>query len=115
MAHDATLADRVRDILKPCGPVVERRMMGALCFMIGGHMCCGVAGQALMVRLGTERVSDEPHVHPMAIGGRRTAGFVLVDRAAVKSRSDLKRWVGRGLECVATLPPKGQVVAVSRR
>ncbi len=47
MSYDAGLAERVRKALAARGDVAEKRMMGVLCFMSGGHMCCGVTGAAL--------------------------------------------------------------------
>jgi hypothetical protein len=114
MAYDEGLADRVRALLKAHGAINERRMMGGLCFMAGDHMACGVVGDALMVRVGKEAVADDPHVRPLEIGGRRTAGFVLVDAPGVKAPAALKAWVGRGVAFAATLPPK-KAQAFSRR
>ncbi|MFX9065765.1 TfoX/Sxy family protein, partial [Acinetobacter baumannii] len=76
-------AERVRALLH--GPVVERRMMGGLCFMAGDHMACGVVGAALMVRVGKDAMPYEPQVRPLEFGGRRTAGFILVDPTGVRT------------------------------
>ena len=53
MSYDGRLAQRVRKVLAAHGNVVERRMMGALCFMSCGHthMCCGIIDSALMIRV----------------------------------------------------------------
>jgi hypothetical protein len=42
MAYDLSLADRIRTILEPRSGFSERKMFGGICFMINGHMCCGV-------------------------------------------------------------------------
>ncbi len=112
MAYDERLAARVRALLH--GPIVERRMMGGLCFMAGDHMACGVVGEALMVRIGKVPIPDEAHVRPLEMGGRRTAGFILVDPPGVRTPAGLERWVERGLAVAASLPPK-QPQASSRR
>lgn len=112
MAYDERLAGRVRALLH--GPVVERRMMGGLCFMAGDHMACGVVGAALMVRIGRDAFPDDPHVRPLEMGGRRTAGFVLVDPPGVATPAALEHWVARGLAVAASLPPK-KPQASSRR
>lgn len=108
MSYDQALAQRVRELLGG-EDVSERRMMGALCFMVGEHMCCGVTGPALMVRVGPgayDATLAEAHVAPMLIGGRATTGFVLVDPAGVRAAGDLARWVQRALQFVSSLPPK---------
>lgn len=104
MAYDQGLAARVRALLR--GPIVERRMMGGLCFMAGDHMCCGVLGNALMVRVGHNAAVADAHVRPFEIGGRRTAGFILVDQPGIRTPAGLKGWVERGLAVAASLPPK---------
>jgi TfoX/Sxy family transcriptional regulator of competence genes len=113
MAYDEKTADRVRRILAGRRGVAEKRMMGALCFMVNGSMCCGVAGQALMVRVGREahrRMVALPHVRPMEIGGRRPAGFVLVDPPAIRTHAALAKWIRRGVDFAATLPEKRPAV-----
>ncbi|QIK79635.1 TfoX/Sxy family protein [Sphingomonas piscis] len=109
MAFDAPLAHRVRRVLSSRHSLTERKMMGALCFMVDGHMACGVTGSALMVRTGPDAylaALAEPGVKPMEIGGRPTKGFVLVDQNRLKSNQLLKKWVQRGLDFVTTLPSK---------
>jgi TfoX N-terminal domain len=54
MAYDETLAARVRVLLAGRPDTVERKMFGGLTFMVGGHMCCGVQGDTLVLRLGPE-------------------------------------------------------------
>ena len=111
MAIDEHLADRVRAQLAPKGDCVERRMMGALCFMVGGHMCCGVTGTALMVRVGRgayQAALAEEHVSPMEMSGRSPRGFVLVDAAGVETDRDLAAWVARSKAFIATLPERPQ-------
>ena len=42
MAYDEKTAERVRQALAGQRGVVEKKLMGGLCFMIGGGMCCAV-------------------------------------------------------------------------
>ncbi len=108
MAFDAALAQRVRNALSQ-HTVTERKMMGALCFMVDDYMTCGVIGSALMVRTGPNAYVGalaESGVRPMDVGGRTTKGFVLVDQDSLKSDAILAQWVQRGLDFAATLPRK---------
>ena len=107
MAYDQKTAERVRALLSDRSDVVEKRMVGGLSFNVGGSMCCGVTAKGLVVRVGPdglERALAESHVQPMKIGGRSLKGFVLVEPAGYRTAAALKRWVGRGLSFVATLP-----------
>jgi hypothetical protein len=109
MGYDAGTASRVRELLAGRADIVEKRMVGGLSFVAGGHMCCGVTGTALMVRVGAgdrAAVLARPHVRPMRLGGRELSGFVCVDPAGVRTDADLARWVQAGLDFVAGLPPR---------
>ena len=55
MAYDEKLANRVRTLLADRPDVTERHMFGGLTFMVAGHMCCGVNGDELILRLGPDR------------------------------------------------------------
>ena len=58
MAYDEKLAARVRALLADRTDVSERRMFGGLTFMVASHMCCGVNGDELIVRLDPDREDD---------------------------------------------------------
>ncbi len=103
MPYDKAAMERVRQALSACAEgVVGQPMMGAYCFMIERRMCCGVTGDALMLRLGPEgalAALKEPHVRPMQIGGsRKLKGFVCVDPPGYASDAALRSWLVRSLE-----------------
>ena len=107
MSASALLIERVRAGLGGRPDVAEKRMVGGRSFVVGGHLCLGVSGDALMVRVGPvayERALMEPDVRPLTFGAKHPMGYVLVDPPAIRSAADLARWIGRGLDYVATLP-----------
>jgi hypothetical protein len=109
MAHDETAVERVRRILAGRPDVLEKRMVGGRSFMVGGHLCCGVTGTAVMVRVGPERhewALSQPHVRPMAFAGRHLGGYVCVDPAGYASDTALQTWIRRGIDYVSTLPTR---------
>ena len=109
MSYDERLATRVRAHFAGNGRAAEIRMMGALCFMVDGNMCCGVTGQSLLVRVGRDAHAaalGEPHTRPMELSGRTMRGFVLVDPEGIEADADLLRWIARAAAFVQTLPPK---------
>jgi TfoX N-terminal domain len=112
MSYDERIADRVRRILSGRPDVVEKKMVGGgLSFMVHGSMCCGVTGNALMIRVGPaarERALAQPHVRPMELAGRPLAGFVCVDSGGLRTDAALAAWVQRGLDFVSSLPPSGK-------
>jgi hypothetical protein len=111
MAYDTATATRVRRILAGRNDVAEVRLMGGLSFRVGGHMCCGVRTDSLMVRVGPHAEAAalaEAFVTPLEFaGGRmRPKGYVVVAPEGYLSDEALANWVGRGLAFVATLPAK---------
>ena len=97
---DATL-DRVRRILAKRRNVVEKRMIGGLCFMLDGSMCCGVNKGGLLLRVGAdnlERTLKLRHVKPMKFGGRQLKGFVVVEPSGFRTDDALKKWIERGIQ-----------------
>lgn len=109
MSYDAATAERVRQLLSGRDGVTEKKMVGGRSFLVGGHLCCGVTGPALMIRVGAEardQVLAEPHVRPMQFAGRSLSGFVCVDPPGFAGDEALARWVQRGLDFVSGLPAK---------
>ncbi len=104
MPADQELAERVRRWLAGRVDAEEKRMVGGLSWSVGGRMCCGVTGAALMVRVGADGVGPaltEPHVRPMELGGRPLKAYVLVDPAGCADAAALATWLERGLAAVA--------------
>jgi len=108
MAYDEKLAARVRALLADRPDVTERRMFGGLTFMVAGHMCCGVHGDELILRLGPERAAEAlagRRPRTMDFTGRALTGFVTVDREAPGGRA-LAGWVREAAAWADSLPPK---------
>jgi TfoX/Sxy family transcriptional regulator of competence genes len=119
MAYDENTAVRVRDLLSGRTDVVEKKMMGGLCFMVKGRMCCSVSGRGgLMVRVGPEvypLVVAEPHVQPMEMRKRVMTGFVRIAPEGYRTAAGLKKWVKRGLDFVATMSAAAPAKKGARR
>src|SRR5882672_10764703 len=119
MAYDEATAGRVRKLLSARSDVVEQQLMGGLCFMVGGHMCCSVSGRGgLLVRVGPDAhqaMLDEPNVKPMTMRGRVMTGFVRVAPEGYRTGAGLKKWVKRGVDFVATKPSKRSATKPARK
>jgi TfoX/Sxy family transcriptional regulator of competence genes len=95
MGYDQALAARVRALFSGRDDVAERPMFGGLTFMLGGHMCCGVNRDELIVRLDPAEENaalGQPHARPMDLTGRPMRGFVTVRPEGLTGRT-LERWV----------------------
>lgn len=68
MAFDERLAQRIREYLRERKDIEEKKMFGGLCFMVSGHMCCGIVDDKLMARVGPENYDTclkKDHVNEM--------------------------------------------------
>ena len=117
MAFDEATAERVRKVLAGRRDVTARKMMGGLCFMVKGRMCCAVSGRGgLLVRVGAdEQVFGEPHVARVKMGARTMSGFARVGPEGYAGEAALAAWVRRSIDAAATLPAKAPRKAAARK
>jgi TfoX/Sxy family transcriptional regulator of competence genes len=109
MSYDEKLAARIRKALDDRDDVLEKKMFGGLCFMVGGAMCCGLTKTDFMVRVGPAQFEDalaQPHTRPMDFTGRPSKGMVYVAAEGLKTDKQLSGWVQRGLAFVTTTKSK---------
>ena len=118
MAYDEGLAERIRSVVGERPEVTERKMFGALAWMLGGNMACGVIGDDLLVRLAPEdceRALAEPHVRAFEMGrGKPSRGFVIVEARAVAEDDALAQWVDEGADYALSLPAKAKAKAKAK-
>lgn len=109
MAYSEQLADRTRAALVASRDLEERLMFGGLAFMVNGHMCCGILGEDLMVRVGPDLYQSslaQPHTREMDFTGKPLKGMVYIVSEGLETERQLGQWVQRGLAYVSTLPAK---------
>jgi len=109
MAYDEGLAERVRSLIEERGGGKEKKMFGGLAFMVRGHMCFGVVGDELMIRVGPdayEAALREHGAREMDFTGRPLRGMVFVGNDELTEDEALAAWLDRGLAFVRTLPPR---------
>jgi len=109
MAYDEGLAHRLREIFEDEPAVTEKKMFGGVCFLYGGHMCCGIVRDELMLRVGPDMYDAclaLPHAREMDFTGRALRGMLYVGTEGFAEDEDLGAWVERGLAFVRSLPKK---------
>ncbi len=110
MAYDEELANRVRELVGRETGLSEQRMFGGLAMLINGNMAVAVRGHGgLLVRVGEAQSATalkEQGTEEMHMRGKPMRGWITVEPAACAKRTDLRRWVNRGLSFARTLPPK---------
>jgi TfoX/Sxy family transcriptional regulator of competence genes len=110
VAFDEGLAQRIREVLSARSDVEDKQMFGGIAFLIGGNMACGVIGDELIVRMerddAARLLESEPGTREFDMTGRPMRNWVMVAPEATADDGDLERWVRRGEEFAAGLPPK---------
>ena len=109
MAYSKSLAARIRDALARKPGVDEKKMFGAVAFLLNGNMLVGVWKDSLIVRLGPEQGDEallEPNVREFDVTGRPMKGWVMVDAEGTDSDHELRSWIERATQFVAELPKK---------
>jgi TfoX/Sxy family transcriptional regulator of competence genes len=109
VAFDENLAERIRLVLEGRRGVSEKRMFGGLSFLLRGNMFCGVVGDDLIVRVGSDAYPQalaRPHVREMDFTGRPLKGLVYVGARGIRTTRQLRSWVDRGIRFASSLPAK---------
>ena len=109
MAYNEKLAQRIREALAGDSAITEKTMFGGIAFLREGLMLVGVSNSALMARVGRvcyRNSLDREHVRVMDFTGKPMQGYVFVDAPGIETDDQLRFWIERCEEFVATLPPK---------
>jgi len=119
MAYDEKTAERVRAVLSGRRGVVEKKLMGGLCFMVGGAMACAVSGRGgLLVRIDPDAHASmiaQPHAAAADMRGRMMTGFVRVAPDGYRTTATLKKWVERGIAAAAAAKDKAKKKRAPKR
>jgi TfoX/Sxy family transcriptional regulator of competence genes len=108
MPYDASLAEAMRAALQGRGGITEKKMFGGVCWMLRGHMLCGVEVGRYMFRVGADAQQEalaKAGARPMDITGKPMRGFVWVDASAARGAA-LAQWIALAERYVGALPPK---------
>ena len=105
--HKLALAQRVRATLSS-SEVSEKRMFGAVTFLVNGNMLCCVFENGLMLRVGKDAEASalcEPFVRPLS-KTRKMPGFVFVEPDGLTGEANLSHWLRMAHAYVDRLAPK---------
>ena len=107
MAYNENLADRIRELIShEEGQVTEKKMFGGLAFLVNGKLAIAASGQGgILVRcLPTKAVPEQAQTAIMR--GRPKQGWLRVADDALRTKTQLRKWVRTGTEAACSLPPK---------
>jgi len=109
MAYDEGLAEILRSDLEEVAGISEKKMFGGLCFMLNGHMVCGVHEKGGMARVGKVAEPEALKIQgvaPLSFTGRKMGGMVDVDDETFEDDTLRPQIVGMALAYARSLPPK---------
>ena len=109
MAYDPGHAEQMSDALVGTSGITEKKMFGGLCFMLNGHMVCGVHKGGGMARIGKIREAEALEmegIEPLSFTGRKMGGMVDVSEDVLGCDERLRQIVEFALSYAKSLPPK---------
>lgn len=109
MAYDEGLAEILRGDLQDIDGISEKKMFGGLCFMLNGHMVCGVHDKGGMARVGKLAEAEALEIEgvaPLSFTGRPMGGMVDVADETFVDDTLRPQIVGMALSYARSLPPK---------
>lgn len=109
MAYDAGHAELMGDVLRDVAGITEKKMFGGLCFMLNGHMVCGVhkgGGMARVGKLAEPAALEIEGIAPLSFTGRKMGGMVDVSEDVIADEARLTQIVQMALAHAKSLPPK---------
>ena len=107
MAYSETLAHSIREALSGVPHVEEKKMFGALAFMVNGKMCLAAGKDRIMCRIDPathQDVTATEGVDTVIMGKRRYTGYIYVHESLLGTEKDLGHWIGMALRFRNQLP-----------
>ena len=109
MPYSEPMAETMRADLGFEPGLSERKMFGGLCFLLHGHMVCGVMKAGAMYRPGKAQMDAALALgaQPLAFTGRKMGGLVELDDGTFTEDATRAALTELSLAHAASLPPKG--------
>jgi TfoX/Sxy family transcriptional regulator of competence genes len=101
MAHNESLAERVRMALAHLPDVEEKRMFSGVTFMVNGKMCISAGDHELMFRIDPTLPDDALRrggARTVFMKGRPYRGYVYVAEEGIETKDNFDYWVGLALD-----------------
>ena len=109
MAYDPGHAELMQEALGDTQNISEKKMFDGLCFMLNGHMVCGVHKDGGMARVDKQAEPDAlliEGIAPLSFTGRKMGGMVDVSEDVLSDNIRLEKIVSMALDYAKSLPPK---------
>ncbi|MCB1311954.1 MAG: TfoX/Sxy family protein [Sedimentitalea sp.] len=108
MAYSEAMAETMRADLGVEPGLSEMKMFGGLCFLLHGHMVCGVMRAGAMYRPGKAQMETALALGaaPLAFTGRKMGGLVELDAGGFDDAATRAALTELSLAHAASQPPK---------
>ena len=109
MGYNQDLEDAIDRLIDRLGDIAKKRMFGGVGYLINGNMCFGIHKESLVLRTSPEKAEEmmkSEYVTPFDITGKPMKGWVMIDKATLRTARDYRRWLDRGLAFARSLPRK---------
>ena len=101
MAYNEKLAERIRGALAHLPKVEEKKMFGALAFMVDGKICLTAGANRIMCRIDRDihkEALKRKGSHTVVMRGREYKGYIHVDEESIRTKTDFNYWVKLALD-----------------
>lgn len=101
MAYNDDMAQKMRQALSDLAPFEERKMFGALGFMINGRLIICVGKEDVMYKIGPECTLtkiDSKEAEPVTMNNRTMKSWVFVKNDHLESTKYFSEWLKTALD-----------------
>lgn len=109
MPYNEEVDGRVGKCLSKWQDISRRKMFGGTCYLLRGHMFCGVYKDFLILRLGEKGAQEalrSPCARPMDITGKPMKGWVMMSGEGFREEEELEALLTEAGEFAESLPDK---------
>jgi hypothetical protein len=109
MPYNEEIAARIQKITSGWKNTADKKMVGGVCYLLGGNMFSGVYKDFLILRLGEEKEKEVlklSFARPFDITGRPMKGWVMMEGGGFKTDRELKGLLNMAKAFAQTLPKK---------
>lgn len=101
MAYNENLANKIRKSLAHLPRVEEKKMFGAIAFLVDDKMCLTAGADRMMCRIDPdlhEEALKRKGCQTVIMKGRTYKGYVYVDEDSLRTKADFTYWVTLALD-----------------
>ena len=109
MSYNERLEDRIDHLYIANEELVKNKRLGWVGWLINGHMCIGIYGDLLIIRVGNslaKALLEKPGVERFNQADETAGKILSIDSSIYEDTEVLQKFLARSLKFTSSLPPK---------